>query len=255
MPRTFFSSMPGLHRLLFVSSLVLVWLAAPAFAMGRPPGQESAGSGLTFGLLIMGGLATSGLALLVAVLLSAVRRFSILGVLVAALAALILSTGGGFAGEIATEVQTPAGPIVVFSWGPWVTAAAQMATEILVLVGTPLFLAWAYKTFPLASMFLREELVERTLRKWLDAGVAATRDATKDATLNVNVGSTVVANTLQRGLNRANADKVSAYVWKTAGGPEEVARKITRMLKLEPNASGEEVAKVALERADIPHAH
>lgn len=245
MSRFFYDTWPGMHRLVFVSALVLACFVTPAFAMARPPGEH--GSGLALGLLFV-----SALALIGATVLAAGRRLNIIGVVAASLAALILSIGCGLAAEIATEVQTPAGPIVVFSWGPWVTAAAQMATEILVLVGVPLFLAWAYKAFPLASMFLREELVERTLRKWLDAGVAATRDATKDATLNVNVGSTVVANALQRGLDRADADKVSAYVWKTAGGPEEVAKKITRMLKLEADASGGEVVRVALDRVDLP---
>ena len=247
MPRFLYGSIPGLHCLIFVSIMALACVASPAFAMAYPPGQESAAVGLSRGLIFL-----SALALAAGLVLAAMRRPGLVGIIAAALVALVLSAGSGFAAEIATEVQTPAGPVVVFAWGPWVTAAAQMATELLVLVGTPLFLAWAYKAFPLASMFLREELVERTLRKWLDVGVAKTREATKDATLNVNVGSTVVANALQRGLDRADADKVSAYVWKTAGGPEEVAMKITRMLKLDPNAHGEDVVRAALERADIP---
>lgn len=180
-------------------------------------------------------------------------RWPILAVAALCLAAfappLILTAPGALAAEIATEVQTPAGPVVVFAYGPWVTAAAQMATDLIVPVGSALFLAWAYKTFPVASMFLREELVERTMRKWLDAGVSMTRDATKDSTFDVNVGSAVVANTLRRGLDRANADKVSAWVWKTAGGQEEVAKKLTRMLKLEPNATADKVVDEALEQA------
>lgn len=255
MSRLFYGPLAGLHLSLVVPSLALTCVASPVLAgAGLPvPDGASFSASLASGLISIGLLALAvGLVGVLGWLLFDRREPIGARRALAAILMVLVAVSPALAAEIATEVQTPAGPVVVFSWGPWVTAIAQMATEIIVPLASLAFVTWAYKTFPLASMFLREELVERTLRRWLDAGVAATREATKDSTLNVNVGSTVVANALQRGLDRADADKVSAYVWKTAGGPEEVAKKITRMLKLEPNASGDEVAEAALLRAEIP---
>ncbi|GJD88158.1 hypothetical protein BHAOGJBA_1671 [Methylobacterium hispanicum] len=146
-----------------------------------------------------------------------------------------------FAAEVATVGDTA----VIVPWGQWVVAIAQTVTEILVpilVAGIGTILA---KLFPPARMLLTDALVESTLRKWLAFGLNEVAGAARDKTLSFNVGSAVVAAALSRATDRASVNAISAWVLKQAGGEAEVAKKLTRMLSLEPDAIGSEVAGAA----------
>ncbi|WP_342152302.1 hypothetical protein [Methylorubrum sp. SB2] len=176
------------------------------------------------------------------------RRLCWLACITCGAAALLLIGG---APAMAETVTVNGQPVVVFSWGPWVVAIAEIARDILVPVLTAALLAVVTKLYPLGRMFLSEALVERTLRKWFDYGINATAGATKDASVSIPVGAAVVANALQRGVDRADASAVSKWVMKEAGGEVEVARKLFRLLHLEEGADANAVVPKALEKAGV----
>ncbi|WP_018261872.1 hypothetical protein [Methylobacterium sp. WSM2598] len=230
-------------RMLPLAALALACLAAPALAAAVPPetcadcplrGGNPA-HGLGFGLVLL-----AGVALAVGAGVALVQRLPIAGVAVLMLLAL---AGSAFAAEVATAGTTA----VIIPWGDYIVAAAQMLTSILVPFLTALIMGVVAKLFPIARMFITEALVERTLQKWFDYGVNATRGATKDATVSVPVGSAIVASALQRGVVRADASTVSKWVMDKAGGPVEVAHKLFRMLKLEEGGTAAAVVEPALD--------
>ena len=142
-------------RMLLLAALALACVVSPAFAMAYPPGQEGAAVGLSRGLIFL-----SALALAVAVVLAVARRFGVVGIIGAALAALMLSTGGGFAVEVAPIGDTA----VILPYGQWITAIAQTATEILIPVIVA-FLGIAARKLPwLVSMYLTEARIDRMVR-------------------------------------------------------------------------------------------
>jgi hypothetical protein len=137
-----------------------------------------------------------------------------------------------------------------FELGPPHGGRPQLLSDILVPLFVAVVMGLLAKFYPMARMLISEALVERTLRKWFDFGVNATAGAVKDSTVTVPIGSEIVANSLQRAVNRADVNAVSKWTMDQAGGPEEVANKLFRMLKLDAGASASDVVAPAL--ASLP---
>ena len=152
----------------------------------------------------------------------------------------------------AAEIRAVGDTAVILHYGQWVVAVAQMATDILVPLLTAVIMGVIAKFYPLARMVITETLVETTLQKWFDFGVNATAGAVRDETVSVPVGSRIVAAGLNRAAERANASSVSAWVFKQAGGPKEIAHKLFRKLKLEEGATAARVIEPALRDAPVP---
>jgi hypothetical protein len=165
----------------------------------------------------------------------------------ACLAVSILVPVAAFAQVTTTPTVSPA---VVIPYGEYVVAVAQLVGDILVPLVSTVVLGLLARFYPMVRMLVSEALVERTLRKWFDFGVNATAGAVKDNTVTVPVGAGIVANSLQRAVNRADVNAVSKWTMDQAGGPEEVANKLFRMLKLDRGATASELVASAL--ASLP---
>ncbi|MCJ2132437.1 hypothetical protein [Methylobacterium sp. E-045] len=152
-----------------------------------------------------------------------------------------------FAQGTTTPAVTPG---VVIPYGEYIVAGAQLVGSILVPLLTATIMALLAKFYPMARMLISEALVERTLRKWFDFGVNATAGAVKNSTVTVPIGSEIVANALQRAVNRADVNAVSKWTMDQAGGPEEVANKLFRLLKLDVGAKAADIVAPAL--ASLP---
>lgn len=169
--------------------------------------------------------------------------------LLAALAfACVLSLSPAFA-QVVTAAPT-VNPAVVIPYGEYIVAVAQLVGDILVPLLVAVIMGLLGKFYPMVRMLVSEALVERTLRKWFDFGVNATAGAVKDSTVTVPVGVDIVANALQRAVNRADVNAVSKWTMDQAGGPEEVANKLFRMLKLDAGTAASDVVAPAL--ASLP---
>ncbi|MBO1021483.1 hypothetical protein IPV08_16095 [Methylobacterium sp. SD274] len=171
------------------------------------------------------------------------RKLLLAALAFACLAVSILIPMAAFAQVTTTPSVTPA---VVIPYGEYVVAVSQLLGDILVPLLVAVIMGLLGKSYPMVRMLVSEALVERTVRKWFDFGVNATAGAMKDNTVTVPVGAEVVANALQRAVNRADVNAVSSWAMDQAGGPEEVAHKLFRMLKLNQGITVDAVVVPAL---------
>ena len=231
-----------LAALAFACLAVSILVPAAAFAGASTTFEPDGGSGahaLVTGLTMLGGSV-----LFAALAAALIARLRVVGFVLATLVAyLVYAAGPAFAQVTTTPSVTPA---VVIPYGEYVVAVAQLLSDILVPLFVAVIMGLLAKFYPMARMLLSEALVERTLRKWFDFGVNATAGAVKDGTVTVPIGSEIVAKALQRGVNRADVNAVSKWTMDQAGGPEEVANKLFRMLKLDQGASASDVVAPAL---------
>ena len=214
-------------RMLLLAALALACVASPAFAMAYPPGQEGAAVGLSRGLIFL-----SALALSVALVLAVARRFGVVGIIGAALAALVLSTGGGFAAELGTIGDKP----VLIPWGDWLVALAVSLREPILTILLPIIAAYIIqairKVYPWAALFLSQRRVEMMLEAAVGFGLNAVNGAAKGKTLSANVAVPVIAKGTQYVI-----DTAPAAVIKAAGGPDGIAARMFRKLDLDDHAS------------------
>lgn len=138
-------------------------------------------------------------------------------------------------------------PMARIAYGPWIVGVLDFLKEIAVIVFTGLLTAFLYKQFPFARAFLTDAIVSRYLRQWMDMGINQVEGAMKDKTLDIPTGSRVVAAVVNRATDRANVNSVSKFVHDLAGGPEEIANKAFRALKLEDAATDAKVIVPAME--------
>lgn len=133
---------------------------------------------------------------------------------------------------------------VILPWGDAVVALAQAVTSVL------LPLAIAAATAAIAGIagplrvLVTATLVERLVRNVADYGVNAVAGAVRGRTLDVPLGSAVIARAVQRGLEQAPAWLIAA-----AGGPAGLAGKVFRSLPLDPEATAANTLVPALTRA------
>lgn len=139
---------------------------------------------------------------------------------------------------MAAEIATVGDTAVILPWGAWLVAIVEPLKEVLAAILLAAITVVVGRLGPLARMFITDELIERTVRKWLDYGFAQTAEAVKGRTLSVETSSTVIANSLNRAASRADVSAVSKWVLREAGGAQEVANKFVRMLPLEEGATG-----------------
>nr|WP_245438942.1 hypothetical protein [Methylorubrum zatmanii] len=214
-------------RVLLLAALALACVASPALAMASPPGQEGAAVGLSRGLLFL-----AALALTVALLLAAAYRLSFLGIVGAALAALILSTGCGLAAELGTIGDKA----VILPWGDWLVALAVSLREPILTILLPIVAAYIIqairKVYPWAALFLSQRRVEMMLEAAVGFGLNAVNGAAKGKTLSVNVAVPVIAKGTQYVI-----DTAPPAVIKAAGGADGIAARIFRKLDLDDHAS------------------
>ncbi|ABY32751.1 hypothetical protein [Methylorubrum extorquens] len=225
-------------RVLLLAALALACVASPAFAMAYPPGQEGAAVGLSRGLIFL-----SALALAAALVLAAMCRPGIVGIIAAALAALALSTGGLFAAELGTIGDKA----VILPWGDWLVALAVSLREPILTILLPIIAAYIIqairKVYPWAALFLSQRRVEMMLEAGVGYGMNAVQGAAKGKTLSVNVAVPVIAKGTQYVI-----DTAPPAVIKAAGGADGIAARIFRKLDLDDHASEAAVLVLAQEQ-------
>lgn len=232
-------------RMLLLAALALACGASPAFAMAYPPGQEGAAVGLSHGLLLL-----SALMLIVAFALAAARRFGVVGIIGAALAALVLPTGG----VLAVEVATVGDKAVIVPWGDWLVALAVSLREPILTILLPIIAGYIIqairKVYPWATLFLTQRRVEMMLEAAVGFGLNAVQGAAKGKTLSANVAVPVIAKGTQYVI-----DTAPPAVIKAAGGVDGIAARMFRKLDLDDSASEANVlvpAQVQIGAGTVP---
>lgn len=159
-----------------------------------------------------------------------------------ALAIACVSLPAMAAGEVGTVGDTA----VIVPWGSYLVAIVEPLKEVLVTILVGVVMALVARLGPLATMVISEALVESTMRKWLDYGLAATEGAMKGKSVSFDIGSKVIAKTINRAQDRAAVNGVSRWVLNKAGGPRELAQKVIRMLPIEEGVRGDIMARQGL---------
>lgn len=136
-----------------------------------------------------------------------------------------------------------AGPAasVILPWGDAVVALAQAATSVMLPLAIAAVTAAAARIAGPLRIFVTTALVERLVRNVADYAVNAVAGAARGRTLEVPVGSTVIARAVERGIDQAPGWLVAA-----AGGPTGLAEKVFRSLPLDPEATAANTLAPAL---------
>ncbi len=207
-----------------VGSLTL--MGSAAFAGAGPiaemlPVGGNPAHGLAFGLLLIGALALAG-----GVCLAARVRLPILGLLVAALIAVVAAPA------LAAELATTDATRVTLSAAPWI----ELVREIVITAVIPAVAAYAIqairKVYPWAALFLTQARVEQMANAVTEYAINAVPGAVKEGKLSINVGSAVIAKAVQRAVDAAPAKALEA-----AGGQAGLAEIVFRKLNLEDDAN------------------
>jgi hypothetical protein len=162
--------------------------------------------------------------LLLAALALATRRFGVIGIIGAALAALVLSAEGGFAAEIGAVGDTA----VILPYGQWITVFAQTATEILIPIIVAALGIAARKLPWLVSMYLTEARIDRMVRLAADYALNGAEKAAADKILSVDVGYTV----LKVGLEHAIGSS-PRWLIDAAGGEKGITERLFRAFRFD----------------------
>lgn len=144
---------------------------------------------------------------------------------------------------------------VTIEWGNFVNYAADTVFSVLsvILLGVA---TYAAKKLPgIAGMIARqyvaangEELVAN-VRNW---AINSVQGATHDKALEVNVGSSVIASSIERVVNLQNADDSLKALVDKLGGPKGIAEKVFRTLHLDEMATKENVLDAGIAKARFP---
>lgn len=137
------------------------------------------------------------------------------------------------------DVTAPPDNTWTIPYGSMISGGAETISAVLLTVLSAM-LVYAGKFLPgimgaVYRNFLMKQ-AEQLLQRAVDYGINATKDATKGKTLDINVGSAVIANA---------AEYATASGWKFLidwlGGQEGLKQKIFARIDLEPNATPEQV--------------
>lgn len=150
------------------------------------------------------------------------------------------------AGAILPCAANPLEPAasVVLPWGDAAVALAQTATSVLLPLAIAAATAAIARIAGPLRVLLTATLVERLVRNVADYAVNAVAGATRGRTLDIPVGSAVIAGAVQRGVDQAPGWLIAA-----AGGPEGLAGKVFRSLPLDPEATAANTLVPALTKA------
>jgi hypothetical protein len=118
--------------------------------------------------------------------------------------------------------------MLTIPYGDLAVEGAHIASAILV----PLLLGLTAKLTGPAGLFLRTFLGEKLIRNAVDYAVNAVEGAAKGKTLNVSVGSEVLAQAVQYAIEQG-----APWLVKTLGGPDGIKLKVFRALHLEEAAT------------------
>lgn len=225
-----------MHRI-FLAALALACVCSPAMAGAGPiaemlPVGGNPAHGLAFGLVLLGVVALAG-----GLYLAARVRLPILGILIAALIAVIAGPA------LAAEVATVGGTSINLPWGAWLAAAMPSVASVAVTILGGVASAALAKLAPWATLFISQKRIEATIQTGLDYGINAVQGATKDAKLTVPVGSQVLAVALQRII-----DSTPAKIIDAVGGPAEIAKRLFRAMHLDENSSAALILEPILAR-------
>ncbi len=112
--------------------------------------------------------------------------------------------------------------------GEWLAASASLAAPVIALA-----YAWLLRQLPEQIVgILRTIRVEQILDKAITYGVNAVRGAAQGKTLDINLGSEVLAEAVQYVIDRA-----PAWVIEWTGGREGIAKMIAARLPMEADSS------------------
>lgn len=151
----------------------------------------------------------------------------------------------GFACLVASTVPCAAdgtASAVILPWGDTLVGAAQAITSVLLPVAIAAATAAVARAAGPLRFLVTNTLVERLVRNVGDYALNAVSGAVKGRTLTVAVGSVVIARAVQRAL-----DQAPAWLIEAAGGPEGLAAKVFRSLRLEEAAHADNTLAPALD--------
>lgn len=141
------------------------------------------------------------------------------------------------AGAPASVVLTQPATVATVPYGDYIVGIAQTIEPWVITIVTSLVGFLVSRFFPLARLFLTDKVVESALQKWLDYGLNAVQGAAAGKKLDVDTGSAVLAQAVNRALDRATLSKQGQILLDKAGGPAEVATKLFRLLHLDETGS------------------
>ncbi|KQP61695.1 hypothetical protein ASG40_04070 [Methylobacterium sp. Leaf399] len=152
-----------------------------------------------------------------------------------ALLALVLDTGSARA-DPATSLALP--------WGDAVVALAQGLTSLLLPLAIAAATAAAARIAGPLRLLVTAALVERLVTNVADYAVNAVAGAARGRTLDVPIGTAVIARAVRRG-----HDEAPAWLMGAAGGPAGLAEKVFRSLPLDARATAANTLVPALDEA------
>lgn len=148
-----------------------------------------------------------------------------------------------FAQELAT---VPAGETtVIVPYGNWLDAVLSNALEIAVTAVLGIVAVVSRKAPAWLAQIIKTLLTEQMLTRAIGFGINATRGAVKGRTLNFDVGSAVLAQTLAYVI-----DKSPAWLIKFVGGVDNLKDMILSRLDLDVDADATTVRDVVQVHAD-----
>lgn len=149
-------------------------------------------------------------------------------------------------GAVAPCIANPLEPAasVVLPWGDAVVALAQTATSVLLPLAIAAATAAVARIAGPLRVLVTATLVERLVRNVADYAVNAVAGAARGRTLDITVGSAVIAGAVRRGVDQAPGWLITA-----AGGPEGLAGKVFRSLPLDPEATATNTLVPAMAKA------
>lgn len=105
----------------------------------------------------------------------------------------------------------------------------------------------------IAIRFFMANMGEKFITNLLDHGINAIKGATKDQKIEVNVGSAVIAEAIERMTKLENLDPWLKKLISFLGGKTGVAEKMFRKMDLAPDATKENVLGAALSKSGLPY--
>ena len=141
----------------------------------------------------------------------------------------------------AADVVTKGDTATIVPYGDWIVGIAQTIEAVLIPVVTALIMGVIGHYLPFLSLFVKAPMVERAVRNAGDFAMQSISGMAKGQTIDLNMGSTIIAAGAQR-----MVDQAPGWLSKAAGGPAGIAEKLFRVLPLHPEATARNTLLPAL---------
>lgn len=147
--------------------------------------------------------------------------------------------------EVSTPVSPGASPHITIPYGDWVAQIAEIVSALLVPVLLAVVSRLAYVLPAPITAAINTSRVEQLLDKAIGYAMNTVAGAAKGKSLDVNVGSQVVAEAVNYALQQGPSKLI---VW--LGGQDALIRMILARINLNQSADGKEAEALAAVRVD-----